>query len=191
MLACLLLLFVFFNLFWNHLNFPLHMAPLYTPHAPGLMPFYGPAQISSCNSQSPGIFCSLDCARRRSKLLVTAPMDFPSWKTWTTCSTWLDSRYLLMLPVVFALSWQLPCFYFSIAPVVTLKGYSSIHLIHGLTHHDTELDPPLERSSCPTASSCSFSNLRKDHMITIHCSLCLHQETVIKKPNFYWKDNTT
>ena len=27
-------------------------------------------------------------------------------------------------------------------PVHTLKGYSSINLIHGLTHHDTESDPP-------------------------------------------------
>ena len=42
--------------------------------------------------------------------------------------------------------------------------------------------PPLGRSSFLTASLCSFSNLRKDHMITIHCSLCLQQETAIKKP---------
>ena len=42
--------------------------------------------------------------------------------------------------------------------------------------------PPLERSSFPTASLCSFSNLRKDRTITIHCSLCLQQETAIKKP---------
>ena len=33
----------------------------------------------------------------------------------------------------------------------------------------------------PIASFCSFSNLRKDCTITIHCSLCLHQETAIKK----------
>ena len=33
-----------------------------------------------------------------------------------------------------------------------------------------------------SASLCSFSNLRNDHMITIHCSIRLHQETAIKKP---------
>ena len=33
-----------------------------------------------------------------------------------------------------------------------------------------------------SASLCSFSNLRKDRTITIHCSLCLQQETAIKKP---------
>ena len=45
-----------------------------------------------------------------------------------------------------------------------------------------QVRPPLKRSSFPTASLCSFSNLRNDRMITIHCSLCLHQETAIKKP---------
>ena len=33
--------------------------------------------------------------------------------------------------------------------------------------------PPLERSSFPTASLHSFSNLRKDCTITTHCSICL------------------
>ena len=41
---------------------------------------------------------------------------------------------------------------------------------------------PLKRSRFLTASLCSFSNLRKKHMITIHCSLWLQQETTIKKP---------
>ena len=39
-----------------------------------------------------------------------------------------------------------------------------------------------ERASSPTDSLCSFSNLRKDCTITIHCSQWLHQETTIKKP---------
>ena len=42
--------------------------------------------------------------------------------------------------------------------------------------------PPLERSSLQTASLHSFSNLRYDRTITIHCSICLQQETPIKKP---------
>ena len=33
--------------------------------------------------------------------------------------------------------------------------------------------PSLERSSFPTAGSCSFSNLRKERTITIHCSIRL------------------
>ena len=41
---------------------------------------------------------------------------------------------------------------------------------------------PLERSSLQTARLCSFSNLRNNRMITIHCSICLYQQTVIKKP---------
>ena len=43
-----------------------------------------------------------------------------------------------------------------------------MNLIHGLTHHDTEKDPP-ERSSFLTASLCTFSNLRKDGTITVQC----------------------
>ena len=55
-----------------------------------------------------------------------------------------------------------------------LKGYSAVNLICGLTHRDTEWDPPHpERSSFPTSSLCSFSNLWKDRTITTHCSLCL------------------
>ena len=42
--------------------------------------------------------------------------------------------------------------------------------------------PPLERSSLQTASLRSFSNLRNDRTITIHCSIRLQQETAIKKP---------
>ena len=49
-----------------------------------------------------------------------------------------------------------------------LKVYSGVNLIHGLTHHDIEKNPLIERSSFPC-----FSNLRKDRTITIHCSQCL------------------
>ena len=40
----------------------------------------------------------------------------------------------------------------------------------------------LERSCFPTTSLRSFSKLRKDSTIIIHCSLWLQQETAIKKP---------
>ena len=87
-----------------------------------------------------------------------------------------------------------------------LKGYSGVNLIH-------KTAPAPERSSFPTVNLCSFRNLRKDRAITIHCSLCLQQETAIKNPlivrykwgpstvqgikhllalpDLYWQDNTT
>ena len=63
-----------------------------------------------------------------------------------------------------------------------LKGYSGVKLIHGLTHRHRVRTPPPQRSSFPTASLYSFSNLRNDHMIIIHCSKRLQQETAVKKP---------
>ena len=41
---------------------------------------------------------------------------------------------------------------------------------------------PPQRLSFLTTSLCSFSNLRNDRTIKIYYSLCLHQETAIKKP---------
>ena len=54
---------------------------------------------------------------------------------------------------------------FSVFP---LKGYSGVCL-------------PPSRSSLQTDGIHSFSNLRNDCTITIHCSICLQQETAIKK----------
>ena len=61
-----------------------------------------------------------------------------------------------------------------------LKGYSGVSLINNTPWHWRR--PPLERSSLQTVSLHSFSNLRNDRTITIHCSICLHQQTAIKKP---------
>ena len=56
--------------------------------------------------------------------------------------------------------------------------YSSCSHIKGIFQHKFNpwsntpwhwVRSPLERSSFPTTSLCSFSNLRKDHTITIHC----------------------
>ena len=69
---------------------------------------------------------------------------------------------------------------------ISLKGYSGVNLIHGLTHCDR---PP--RQIKFSASVCSFTNLRKDCTITIHCSLCLHQETAIKKSLIATKHQTS
>ena len=64
-----------------------------------------------------------------------------------------------------------------------LKGYPGVNIIHGLTHHDNQVRPPLVRLSLQTASSRSFSNLRNGCTTTRHCRICLQQETAIKKPH--------
>ena len=38
--------------------------------------------------------------KHTAKLLATARMDVPSWRSWTTCATWMGCRYHLILPVV-------------------------------------------------------------------------------------------
>ena len=53
-----------------------------------------------------------------------------------------------------------------------------------------QVRPPLERSSLQTTSLRSFSNLRNDRTITIHCSLCLQDETAIKKPQIMLRTAT-
>ena len=74
-----------------------------TGPAVGLLPFYGPDQLSSCNGPSPGIFSTLlrlCWETQQMCLLAKACMDVPSWRSWTTCATWMGCRYCLILALV-------------------------------------------------------------------------------------------
>ena len=56
---------------------------------------------------------------------------------------------------------------------VILKGYSGVCLIHGLTHRD---------HVCRLLAYVVLASSEKNCTTTIHCSICLQQETAIKKP---------
>ena len=63
-----------------------------------------------------------------------------------------------------------------------LKGYSSVNLIHGLTHRETVLDSLSRDQGSTLLIYRVLSTSEKDCTITIYCSTGLQQETAIKKP---------